>query len=141
MEVSRCLGASVKGPLTIIDRNLGIMLALMIFGCAVYLVATEYISAKKSKGEVLIFRRSHMPYLQTESDEETASFGKNSVGILANEKTPLGPPVGLEKQTAVFQWSDVTYDIKVKKDTRRLLHQVDGWVKPGTLTALMASLP
>ncbi|RFN52729.1 p-loop containing nucleoside triphosphate hydrolase [Fusarium flagelliforme] len=118
-------------------RNFGIMLALMIFGCAVYLVATEYISAKKSKGEVLIFRRSNMPYLQSKSDEETASFGKNSVGILANEKTALGPPVGLEKQTAVFQWSDVTYDIKVKKETRRLLHQLDGWVKPGTLTALM----
>ena len=141
MEVSRRLGASVGTSLTIAGRNFGIMLALMIFGCAIYLVATEYISAKKSKGEVLIFRRSHMPYLQSKSDEETASFGKNSVGILVNEKTALGPPVGLEKQTAVFQWSDVTYDIKVKKETLRLLHQVDGWVEPGTLTALMVSLP
>ena len=132
--------ASVETLLTTDDRNFGIMLALMIFGCAVYLVATEYISAKKSKGEVLIFRRSHMPYLQSKSDEETASFGKNSVGILANEKG-LGPAVGLEKQTAVFQWSDVTYDIKVKKENRRLLHQVDGWVKPGTLTALMVYRP
>ena len=127
--------------LTTDDRNFGIMITLMIFGCAVYLVATEYISAKKSKGEVLIFRRSHMPYLQSKFDEETASFGKNSVGILANEKTALSPPVGLEKQTAVFQWSDVTYDIKVKKEARRLLHQVDDWVKPGTLTALMVYLP
>jgi ABC-type multidrug transport system ATPase subunit len=31
----------------------------------------------------------------------------------------------------------VCYDIKIKKKTRRLLDQVDGWVKPGTLTALM----
>ncbi|KPA39399.1 hypothetical protein FLAG1_07752 [Fusarium langsethiae] len=119
-------------------RNFGIMIALMLFGCAVYLVATEYISAKKSKGEVLIFRRSHMPYLRSKLDEETASFGKDtSADILHNDKAALDPPVGLEKQTAIFQWSDVTYDIKVKKETRRLLHQVDGWVQPGTLTALM----
>ncbi|WXC60578.1 hypothetical protein SNK03_006457 [Fusarium graminearum] len=117
-------------------RNFGIMIALMLFGCAVYLVATEYISAKRPKGEVLVFRRSHMPYLQSRMDEEAASSG-NGFDILPNHKTALDPPVGLEKQTAIFQWSDVTYDIKVKKETRRLLHQVDGWVQPGTLTALM----
>ncbi|KAM0233020.1 hypothetical protein ACHAPO_007486 [Fusarium lateritium] len=118
-------------------RNFGIMIALMLFGCAVYLVATEYISAKKSKGEVLIFRRAHMPYLQSKMDEEAASFGKSTSDILPNDKSALDPPVGLEKQTSVFQWSDVTYDIKLKKETRRLLHEVDGWVQPGTLTALM----
>jgi ABC-type multidrug transport system ATPase subunit len=31
----------------------------------------------------------------------------------------------------------VIYDIKIKGETRRLLDHVDGWVKPGTLTALM----
>jgi len=42
-------------------RNLGIIIALMLFGLAVYLIATEYISAKKSKGEVLLFRRGGVP--------------------------------------------------------------------------------
>jgi hypothetical protein len=121
----------------VVTRNFGTMIALMLFGCAVYLIATEYVSAKKSKGEVLIFRRSHMPYPMSKVDEETASLGKNTSDILSNEKAALGPPIGLEKQTAIFQWSDVTYDIKVQKETRRLLHQVDGWVQPGTLTALM----
>jgi hypothetical protein len=120
-----------------VARNFGIMIALMLFGCAVYLVATEYISAKKSKGEVLIFRRADMPCLQSKVDEETVSFGNTTSDILS--KSALDPPVGLEKQTSIFQWSDVTYDIKVKKETRRLLHQVDGWVQPGTLTALMVS--
>ena len=31
----------------------------------------------------------------------------------------------------------MNYDIKIKKEPRRLLDDVDGWVKPGTLTALM----
>lgn len=43
----------------------------------------------------------------------------------------------IQKQTSIFHWSDVTYDIKVKGGERRLLDLVDGWVKPGTLTALM----
>ena len=28
-------------------------------------------------------------------------------------------------------------DIKIKSENRRILDRVDGWVKPGTLTALM----
>lgn len=113
------------------------MIALMAFGCAVYLVATEYISAKKSKGEVLIFRRKHMPYLKSKTDEETNLDHRNGTDILASEKINLQTLDGLQKQTSVFQWSDICYDIKVKKEARRLLDHVDGWVKPGTLTALM----
>ncbi len=40
-------------------------------------------------------------------------------------------------QTAVFHWKDVCYDINVAKENRRILDHIDGWVKPGTLTALM----
>jgi ATP-binding cassette, subfamily G (WHITE), member 2, PDR len=36
-----------------------------------------------------------------------------------------------------LRWHDVVYDIKIKSETRRILDHVDGWVKPGTLTALM----
>ncbi len=43
----------------------------------------------------------------------------------------------IQKQTAVFHWDGVNYDIKIKKEARKLLNDVDGWVKPGTLTALM----
>lgn len=45
----------------------------------------------------------------------------------------------IQKQTAIFSWKDVVYDIKIKKEPRRILDHVDGWVKPGTLTALMVS--
>src|SRR5450756_127776 len=33
--------------------------------------------------------------------------------------------------------SNVCYDVKIKSETRRILDHIDGWVKPGTLTALM----
>lgn len=108
--------------------------------CAVYLTATEYITAKKSKGEVLLFRRGHKPAVLSQSrngsDEEVGAG--NGVGA---QKTSTNVDVStiLKKQTAIFHWEDVCYDIKIKGEPRRILDHVDGWVKPGTLTALMVS--
>lgn len=34
-------------------------------------------------------------------------------------------------------YSNVCYDVKIKSENRRILDHIDGWVKPGTLTALM----
>lgn len=47
--------------------------------------------------------------------------------------------VNIQKQTSIVSWKDVTYDIKLKGEERRILDHIDGWVKPGTLTALMVS--
>ncbi len=43
----------------------------------------------------------------------------------------------IQKQTAIFQWHDVCFDINIENEERRILDRVDGWIKPGTLTALM----
>jgi len=40
-------------------RNIGILFVFMIGFCLMYLMATETVTAKKSKGEVLLFRRGH----------------------------------------------------------------------------------
>ncbi|KAK1974493.1 ABC-2 type transporter-domain-containing protein [Colletotrichum cereale] len=46
--------------------------------------------------------------------------------------------LGIDRQTAIFHWSNVCYEIKVKNnDKKRILDGIDGWCKPGTLTALM----
>ncbi|KZL68187.1 abc multidrug transporter [Colletotrichum incanum] len=46
--------------------------------------------------------------------------------------------LGIDRQTAIFHWSNVCYEVKVKKnETKRILDGVDGWCEPGTLTALM----
>lgn len=119
-------------------RNLGIMFALMLFGLAVYLTASEYISAKKSKGEVLLFPRGQIPDLGPRADEENNLDDRvNTETVLAREKTVPDAPASIQRQTAIFHWDSVDYDIKIKGEPRRLLDDVDGWVKPGTLTALM----
>ena len=123
--------------LTFTLRNLGIMIALMVFGCFVYLLATEYISAKKSKGEVLLFRRGWVPDLQVKLDEEAHADDRVNTEMLARGNMLPDTPANIQKQTAALHWDRVNYDIKIKGQPRRLLDEVSGWVRPGTLTALM----
>lgn len=119
-------------------RNVGIIFAFMVFLMVVYLGATELISGKKSKGEILVFRRGHTPASLTEKshDEETADSGANGTALTKTESYIDASDI-IQKQTAIFSWKDVCYDIKIKSEERRILDHVDGWVKPGTLTALM----
>ncbi|KAF2704437.1 putative multidrug resistance ABC transporter [Pleomassaria siparia CBS 279.74] len=116
-------------------RNIGILYAFLVVLMLIYLVATEFVTAKKSKGEVLVFRRGHKVLKKSKStdDIESGSGGRGAVV----EKTRSEDIAIIEPQTAIFQWKDVCYDIKIGKEPRRILDHVDGWVKPGTLTALM----
>lgn len=119
-------------------RNVGILFAFLIGLFVAYIAATEYISEKKSKGEVLVFRRGHAPAALTSknaSPEDIEAATKGEKPTIANDHQDVGPII--QKQTAIFHWQDVVYDIKIKKEERRILDHVDGWVRPGQLTALM----
>jgi ATP-binding cassette subfamily G (WHITE) protein 2 (PDR) len=120
-------------------RNFGILIGFMMFFLGTYLFATEYVSSAKSKGEVLVFKRGYEPTKTKRAgdvDEEGNITGhKDSVVDKNTSKTEVGG-VGMSGRD-IFMWRDVCYDIKIKKEERRLLDHVDGWVMPGTLTALM----
>ncbi|CZT10569.1 probable ABC1 transport protein [Rhynchosporium graminicola] len=127
-------------------RNLGFMFAFMIFFLFVYLLATEWNSATDSKAEVLVFRHGHVPkHLEVaekaaKNDEEApmpASGAGEQVKDTDMNEEQDDQVAALPPQTDVFTWKDVCYDIKIKGEPRRLLDNVSGWVKPGTLTALM----
>ncbi|KAE8383741.1 ABC-2 type transporter-domain-containing protein [Aspergillus bertholletiae] len=111
-------------------RNLGILIGFLVFFMVIYLTATEFVSEAMSKGEVLIFRRGHQPKVvdDAESMAETAP---------REDSNPEGSPTNIQRQTAIFHWQDLCYDIKIKGEPRRILDHVNGWVKPGTATALM----
>ncbi|KAL4939057.1 hypothetical protein BDV06DRAFT_231303 [Aspergillus oleicola] len=116
-------------------RNMGILIAFMVFFAFTYLAGTEYISEQKSKGEVLLFRRGHQPsILPGEADPENPSQPANAPKADQSEPSTSAK---IQKQTAIFHWEDVCYDIKIKGQPRRILDNIDGWVKPGTCTALM----
>ena len=119
------------------------MFAFMIFFYAVYFYATEINSESTSTAEFLVFRRGHVPaYLQQGGykDEETAAVNEKTVASDdALEESTSAKVEALPAQKDVFTWRDVTLDIKIKGEPRRLLDGISGWVKPGTLTALMGT--
>jgi ABC-type multidrug transport system permease subunit/ABC-type multidrug transport system ATPase subunit len=126
-------------------RNFGIIIVFMIGFLACYMVAAENVAAKKSKGEVLVFRRGHKPasFKENKGDAESGGtpvagpVGKSANGNVSDGNSSDKEAGMLQKQTSVFHWNNVCYEVKVKGETRQILNNVDGWVKPGTLTALM----
>ncbi|KAJ5166844.1 uncharacterized protein N7482_005625 [Penicillium canariense] len=118
-------------------RNFGILIGFWMFFMALYLIASEINSATSSTAEYLVFRRGHVP-------AHLRRLEKGGKGATVAEVTPAtkdaeteGDTSAIPSQHDIFTWRNVCYDIPVKGGQRRLLDNVSGWVKPGTLTALM----
>ncbi|KAL4729018.1 Multidrug resistance protein [Fusarium chlamydosporum] len=119
-------------------RDFAVVIAFTVLFMGLHLIATETIASERSKGEVLVFTRKEMKKHigKSSSDEEAGSVGGTQ---LASGNEASEEITDVEEQTSVFHWKNVCYDVKIKAETRRILDHVDGWVKPGTLTALMGS--
>ncbi|KAK7228244.1 hypothetical protein V2G26_000414 [Clonostachys chloroleuca] len=119
-------------------RNVGILCGFLVFFFGVYILAAEYSKPPKSKGEVLVFPSGKVPRSKVadSTDLEAQPHGRE---VVSDEKSTSGSEsaAGLIAGTAVFHWEDLCYDISIKGTKRRILDHVDGWVKPGTSTALM----
>jgi len=123
-------------------RNVGIIIAMVIVNHIAYFVTSEYVTAKKSKGEVLVFPRGLAPKLRVKGSEDIEGSLSGPVttmleGSSSDREYNSNKKGAFQGTKSVFHWSDVCYDIKIKGKPRRILDRVDGWVKPGTLTALM----
>ncbi|KAJ5391521.1 hypothetical protein N7509_007011 [Penicillium cosmopolitanum] len=116
-------------------RNLGILIGFWIFFISLYLIASELNSSTSSTAEFLVFRRGHVPAHLRNLEQGQGDTGAGEAAPKPKEKerdTSVIP-----SQHDIFTWRNVCYDIPVKGGERRLLDHVSGWVKPGTLTALM----
>lgn len=105
-------------------------------------MAAEFITTNRSKGEVLLFRKGHKSTTPSKavSDEETGRSDRvyrNEKEVVSSSHHPATRQPTRQQHQAVFHWKDVCYDITIKGEDRRILSHVAGWVKPGTLTALM----
>ncbi|KAK7706065.1 hypothetical protein SLS57_009846 [Botryosphaeria dothidea] len=119
-------------------RNFGILIAFLIGFFVIYFVAVELNSSTTSTAEVLVFRRGHVPAYMTENPKGNANDEEMAAPDTAQRNGTEGGDVNIiPPQKDIFTWRDVTYDIEIKGEPRRLLDHVSGWVKPGTLTALM----
>ncbi|KAG7732144.1 hypothetical protein KL948_002342 [Ogataea haglerorum] len=122
-------------------RNWGINLSFAIFFLGVYLILVENSKSAMQKGDVLLFLSNWFKaptHARAKSDIETANKIE-SVNFAKDEAGSTSDSGGLATGNGIFHWRDVSFDIKVGNKPKRILDHVDGWVKPGTLTALMGA--
>lgn len=119
-------------------RNYGIIVVITFALLVAHLWMSEIVASARSKGEVLVFRRSKMKKRgkQATADEEAGSMSAHTGEKL---ETTDRDERNVQKQVSIFHWEKVNYEIQIKGETRTILDSVDGWIKPGTLTALMVS--
>ncbi|KAK9322267.1 ABC-2 type transporter-domain-containing protein [Lipomyces orientalis] len=138
-------------------RNFGILIGFAIFFVTMYAIGTEITSLSGTQGDVLIFRRGHVPDDPEDiksdvspdqtvagvvgekeaSGESSASSTNDKAMEDAIGKVPSRMNTAL-RMNEVFSWQHVNYTITLDNgEDRQLLCDVQGYTKPGTLTALM----
>lgn len=105
------------------------------FGYIVFnVILSEFLKPLEGGGDLLLYKRGHMPTFGTESAEAKTATRQEMMEALN------GPGVDLHKVIAskdVFTWNHLDYTIPYDGATRQLLSDVFGYVKPGKMTALM----
>lgn len=125
-------------------RNLWILCLFMIGFFAIHLIASQVILASKPRGEILLYAPKGISRkkITTRSNDETnlriatKTEAKNE-GTTGQESRQI--PQGLQSSQGTIHWSKVFYQISADNTQRQLLNDVNGWIRPGKLTALMGS--
>lgn len=122
-------------------RNFGINWAWWALFVAVTIFATcRWKSPGESGNSLLIPReRLHKNTRKTGADEESQMQEKTKTSSQRGSDDPDNIDSQLVRNTSIFTWKDLTYTVSTPTGPRVLLDNVYGWIKPGTLGALMGS--
>jgi ATP-binding cassette, subfamily G (WHITE), member 2, SNQ2 len=131
-------------------RNVGIIFAFWAFFVVVTLLGMESIlKPHKGGGNVNVYRKGGAPESvqkalednnPVRSDEEAQREEVGVQGGRVRSEQQDKELQGIAKSETVFTWSDVRYVIPVSGGRKVLLDDVQGYVKPGRLTALMGGI-
>lgn len=125
-------------------RNYGILIGFTCFSLFTYMLLVYLNPGARTKGEVLVYPRSVLRRMAKKKKQHPEKFENDEKPELLDAKEierkqqEMASNL-LDASDDIFYWKDVCYDIKIKGEPRRLLNYVDGWVKPGTTTALMGA--
>ena len=129
-------------------RNFGIIWAWWAFFVVVTIVATSNWKETAGKSGFLVIPREKSkkaPQLLPADEESQVKEKPAPTKALAPLDSSSSSMDGktIENQlisnTSVFTWKNLTYTVKTPSGDRVLLDNVQGWVKPGMLGALMGS--
>ncbi|KAF2021680.1 ABC-transporter [Aaosphaeria arxii CBS 175.79] len=132
------LGLALDYHYSHIWRNLGISIGFFLAFTAIYAIVTEFSKLKGKSGSHTIFRKGATPAIRVSGVSDLES-GPSEPTIKGEDTIPNKEVPKLAASTDVFCWNNIKYDVKIKGQTRRILDDVQGFVEPGTLTALMGA--
>lgn len=122
-------------------RNFGIICAFFLFFVCITAIGMEMQKPNKGGGAVTIYRRGQAPTTVQKAmerkveDEETGKHDNDVSGDESEDNSAKG----VARNESVFTWQNVNYTIPYEGGQRALLQNVQGFVKPGKLTALMGA--
>ena len=134
-------------------RNFGFICAFFTFFVFLTAVGMEIQKPNKGGGSVTIYKRGQVPSSVAkaleagESNDLEKNISRESEPVDDLEKVKSdsngsdsdGQVKGVAKNETVFTWQNVNYSIPVQGGERQLLQDVQGFVRPGKLTALMGA--
>lgn len=130
-------------------RNIGIIAAFFAFFVVLTMIGMEIQKPNAGGGAVTIFKRGQAPKSVEKAmekgsipqDEEKAgNSGGEKFGQGESSGSESGEAVkGVARNESVFTWQNVNYTIPYEQGERKLLSDVQGYVRPGKLTALMGA--
>ncbi|KAK7204535.1 ABC-2 type transporter-domain-containing protein [Myxozyma melibiosi] len=151
-------------------RNFGLLIVFAIGFVVLYAIGCEIRKPSGTQGDVLIFKRGHVPeeeelkrrqqqggnadldgraaaVVEVESESEKPGLSDSSdsgskTAVALDEEAMLGKLPSRVNSTLqmneIFSWQNVNYTVTLDDgEKRQLLCDVQGYTKPGTLTALM----
>jgi ATP-binding cassette subfamily G (WHITE) protein 2 (SNQ2) len=129
-------------------RNFGFICAFFIFFVALTAFGMEIQKPNKGGGAVTIYKRGQVPKI-VEKEMETKSLPQDEENGKSEAVTEKQSPSdndesgknveGVAKNETIFTFQNINYTIPYDKGERTLLDGVQGYVKPGQLTALMGA--
>ncbi|KAF2017942.1 ABC-transporter [Aaosphaeria arxii CBS 175.79] len=122
-------------------RNFGIICAWWVFYVGLTIFFTSRWKQMGEGGRGLLIPREKQKKTQhiVTSDEESQASEKGSARASPGDDSDETLTDQLIRNTSVFTWKNLTYTVKTHTGDRVLLDNVQGYVKPGMLGALMGS--
>ena len=133
-------------------RNFGIIVAFWLFFVFLTAFGMERQKPNAGGGAVTIFKRGQAPKSvqdalekgDTPEDEEKQTGGDEKAALedtpsSGSDSNQLQAMKSVTRNESVFTYTNVNYTIPYEKGERQLLNDVQGFVRPGKLTALMGA--
>lgn len=137
-------------------RNFGILWAFFFLFVLLTVLGMDFMKPNAGGGAITVFKRGQVPKKVEQTieaggkggnagatDEESGTPNKIAVADGAADRHASDKEKPVQQQVAknetVFTFRDVNYTIPFKGGERKLLQGVQGYVRPGKLTALMGA--